>query len=238
MKQQITTITLFRFEGFWNKWWAFTSMGLSPMKMKNTKGLSFYKLLGSGGGNGFSIRPNFSTYAILCEWADEAAAETFFREGHVFQDYKNRSCEQWTIYMAPMMSHGTWDGQTPFVVSTPFDAQIPVCVITRATIKLKFLPYFWKFVPPVSASIIEKTGRLFSVGIGEVPIVQQATFSVWQSSNLMMDYAYKSPFHAEVVQKTRELGWYKEELFARFKPLRSIGTWNGKNELAELLAKS
>jgi hypothetical protein len=31
-----------------------------------------------------------------------------------------------------------------------------------------------------------------------------------------MDYAYQNPHHAEMVRKTRSLGWYSEELFARF----------------------
>ncbi|NJN33402.1 MAG: hypothetical protein HC817_03255 [Saprospiraceae bacterium] len=40
----------------------------------------------------------------------------------------------------------------------------------------------------------------------------------------MMDYAYKSPHHAEVVRKTRELGWYSEELFARFRVVDTEGS--------------
>ena len=58
-----------------------------------------------------------------------------------------------------------------------------------------------------------------------MPLVQQATFSLWESSALMKAYAYQSEFHREVVQKTRQLGWYKEELFARFKPTKCYGTW-------------
>ena len=76
-------------------------------------------------------------------------------------------------------------------------------------------------------------GRIFSIGIGELPIIQQATFSLWQDAKKMMDYAYKSQFHSEVVQKTRALGWYSEELFARFSPYKESGTWEGKQILKE-----
>jgi hypothetical protein len=51
----------------------------------------------------------------------------------------------------------------------------------------------------------------------------QATFSLWESAESMMDYAYKNPKHAEMVKKTRELGWYSEELFARFQPYKIEG---------------
>ena len=51
----------------------------------------------------------------------------------------------------------------------------------------------------------------------------QATFSLWSNAEAMMNYAYKNPKHAEMVKKTRELNWYSEELFARFKPFYQEG---------------
>jgi hypothetical protein len=45
----------------------------------------------------------------------------------------------------------------------------------------------------------------------------------------MIDYAYKNEKHKEVVRLTRELKWYKEELFARFIPYKFLGQWNSKN---------
>jgi heme-degrading monooxygenase HmoA len=44
----------------------------------------------------------------------------------------------------------------------------------------------------------------------------QATFSLWDSGKAMQDFAYKSKYHKEVVQLTRDRNWYKEEMFARF----------------------
>lgn len=59
-------------------------------------------------------------------------------------------------------------------------------------------------------------GLIFSVGIGELPLIQQATFSIWENIEAMTDYAYKSPQHKKVIQMTQKINWYKEELFARF----------------------
>lgn len=75
---QITTCTFFKLESFPNKFWAFSQMQLGHTHFKNIDGLVFYKLLGSGAENGFSSRPNFGTYALLCIWETEIHAVEFF----------------------------------------------------------------------------------------------------------------------------------------------------------------
>jgi hypothetical protein len=229
--QQIITITFFRFVGFSNAFWAFKQMGLAPFSFKKVKGTSFLKLFGSGAGNGFSIKMNPNVYGLLSVWKEENDANIFFESHPLFQSYKKNSAEQYTVFMKTTMAHGVWDGKTPFEITEKYNENALVAVITRATIKKRYIPYFWKFVPKVSKSIEDKAGRIFSIGIGELPIVQQATFSLWETGSLMKAYAYKSAFHQEVIQKTRDLGWYREELFARFSPYKSEGTWGGKKIL-------
>jgi len=234
-KTQIVTITFFRYEGFKNKWWGFTQMGAAGAHLEKVEGLNFVKMFGSGADNGFSVYPNFGVYGLLSVWKNETTAHDFFDSHSLFQEFKNRCKEYWTIFMNTNMVHGSWDAKEPFQVNSTFDKTALVGVITRATIKTKHLFRFWKFVPRVSRSVDNKKGRLFSVGIGELPIVQQATFSLWENSELMMEYAYKSKYHKEVVEKTRSLGWYKEELFARFSPYKTEGTWEGGNPLDSYL---
>jgi hypothetical protein len=43
--------------------------------------------------------------------------------------------------------------------------------------------------------------------------------SVWRSAADVGRFAYRRPEHAAVVARTAELGWYAEELFARFRVL-------------------
>lgn len=233
--EQHVTFSLFKFDTLATKWWAFTQMGLFGLKnlTQKVEGLKFCKLVGSGGGNGFSIRPNFGVYGLMCVWENEANSENFFKENTFFEAYKEKTSEIWTVWLKTTMAHGVWDKGTPFVTTEKFDDKLPVAVLTRATIKPRYLPYFWKFVPRTSRSVFDVEGRIFSIGIGELPIVQQATFSLWQDAKKMMDFAYKSQFHSEVVQKTRALGWYSEELFARFYPYKEAGTWEGKEILKE-----
>lgn len=228
---QIVTLTFFKFEGRKQRWWALRQMGLSSKLLQNVAGLQFAKMLGSGGGNGFSVFPNWGVYGLLCAWEYEGYARQFLAQSTIFQDFANNSTEQWTVFLRTTMAHGQWDGVEPFQISTHPDDNQLVGVLTRATIHTKSLLQFWRFVPRVSHSVENKEGLLFSVGIGELPIVQQATFSLWQNSHLMKAYAYRSRFHSEVVKRTRELDWYKEELFARFLPFDTMGTWQGENPL-------
>ena len=221
--QQIVTITFFTFKGFKNTWWAFTQMGLRPFKTGVARGLTFAKMLGTGGGNGFSIKPNLNRYAWLAVWDCEDDARDFFKTHALFQSFKAHSTGYSVIYLSPTAAHGRWDGVQPFKVSASFDASARVAVLTRARIKLNFLYRFWKYVPATSAAVDAAEGRQYSIGIGQLPLIEQATFSVWASGKQMMDYAYKSRYHAEVVRKTRELGWYSEELFARFSVLDTEG---------------
>lgn len=232
---QIVTVTFFRFENFADKWWAFGQMGIRPFKAGQTKDLTFAKMLGTGGGNGFSVRPNFGAYGWLAVWNTEGAAREFFDTNPLFLTTKNRATEHFTVFLRTAVAHGRWDGIEPFQNLQPFDAHLPVAVLTRATIKPSKLRHFWKFVPTVSRSMEGKAGLIFSVGIGELPIIQQATFSLWASAKAMMDYAYNSPQHAEVVKKTRELGWYSEELFARFRVFDTEGSEKfGELEISNL----
>lgn len=223
----IVTMSLLRYEGTANRWWAFQQMGLSPFLFRGVPGLKLAKLMGSGGGNGFSIRPNFGVYALLLLWDSEADAQQFFATYPWWQRATAHSRQQYTVYLRTSMAHGQWGGVSPFVVAAPFDPALPVAVITRATIRTRHLVGFWRYVPQVSAHAKGRTGQILSIGIGEWPVFMQATFSIWSSADAMMDYAYRHPYHREVVQKTRELGWYKEELFARFQVVKTVGEWEG-----------
>ena len=76
---------------------------------------------------------------------------------------------------------------------------------------------------------------IYTKGIGEAPLIQMATFSIWENKEALHNYAYNSPEHQEAIRKTRKLDWYQEELFVRFQPYRSMGTWGGQDLLASYL---
>jgi hypothetical protein len=87
---------------------------------------------------------------------------------------------------------------------------------------------FWRSVPPVSAELHRSPGLRLAVGIGEAPVGLQGTFSLWESAAALTEFAYRRAAHVEVVRRTAELGWYAEELFARFAVLEVEGTFAGR----------
>lgn len=108
----------------------------------------------------------------------------------------------------------------------------PVAVLTRARIATLHWPAFYRSVPAVEAHLRRQPGLLAVVGIGEAPVGLQATFSLWRSTAAMDAFAYRNSPHEAVVRRTRAGGWFGEELFARFRPYRSTGTWDGTDPLA------
>lgn len=231
---EIVTVTFFRYARM-EKIWGMSQMQLAQRPLRKTDGLKFFKLLGSGAGNGFSLRPDFSVYSVLSVWSDQQKAENFFSGSPVFRRFQKHSAENWTVSMRAVKSHGRWAGTEPFAVSGENPNGSVLAVLTRATLRLKHTARFWQFVPNASADFPDQKGLIFAKGIGELPVIQQATFSLWRSRADMTAYAYRDKRHTEVIKKTRELGWYKEELFAEFEPFASAGTWNGANPLADYL---
>lgn len=212
-------------------------MQIGIKSLKKVNGLHFFKLLGSGAKKGFSAFPNFGTYVLLCVWESEEVAKDFFNSSSYFKAYQSKSTEQFTVYLHAAEAHGKWQGQQPFESVAQLDLNLPVLVLTRATIRFSKLFSFWRRVGKVSQSLDNYNGLLFSIGVGEWPLIQQATMSLWKTQAEMLDYAYKNPKHREVVLLTRKLNWYKEELFARFVPIKVIGIWNGK-DMTNLLEDS
>lgn len=219
---QTTLISFFQYKGFKNKWNALGRMGRPPISVDEIEGLTFFKPLGTGSGNGFSIKPDFSTFGFVAVFDTENLAKSFLKSD-VINQYVKTSKSYSHVLMYTIKSHGEWSKQNPFKSSVGLDKSKPLAVITRATIKPKLAYQFWRNVPSVSKSMNNYDELIFSKGIGEFPLLMQATYSLWKDANAMMNYAYQNPKHAEMVKKTREIDWYSEELFARFVPFYHEG---------------
>jgi len=102
----ITTLSLFRFTNLKSKVWAFGQMQFAHSALATVQGLQFYKLMGSGRDLGFSPLPDWGVYALLCVWENEQAANTFFADARIFQQYKDHAAEHWNVFMKPLNTKG------------------------------------------------------------------------------------------------------------------------------------
>lgn len=148
--------------------------------------------------------------------------------------WKIFGAERYTLNLQPIEGHGTWDGKEVF---GSFEGKEKVyhgkmAVLTRATIRPGKLLAFWKQVTPVASMMASAPGFITSVGIGEIPWIKQATFSVWESKELMQQFAYRRREHSDVIKKTRSDRWYSEDMFVRFSILSSEGTLRGIDPIA------
>lgn len=224
--KQISTLTFFKYRTFLDKVWAFGMMQYAHKYLADVPGLEFYKLMGTGNKSGFNPFPDWSTYCLLQVWKSEKEAEQFFESSELMKRYRNHSSHQVRYFLKNIAAHGLWSGKNPFEKSSSLSSnELPLAVITRATIKTKQLIRFWNYVPTAEKPIDHAEGLQFKKGIGEAPIKQMATFSIWDSAEAMKKYAYGSEAHKKAIEMTRKYEWYHEELFARFELYRTDGKW-------------
>jgi len=213
-------------------------MAFARLQLRRIAGLRFWKLLGSGHGSGFSLHPNWGRYGLFAVWENREALEFFFANSPLMRAYRQHAEEIWTVRLLPIEAHGAWSSVNPFFPLVQSPQEGPIAILTRATIHLSRLRAFWSAVPAASHALDLAPGLLASIGIGEAPFFRQATFSLWRSVADMKTFAFHTPAHREVMRRTRAENWYREELFARFTLVASEGTWNGRDPLEGILART
>jgi hypothetical protein len=230
-----TSLTIIRYKS-WAIPFAFISMAIFRIPLGLNKEISFYKLMGSGKNGTFDKVPDLKQWAIFSIHTKDFEIDDFIIDkiyGSLISKWiRYFSKEHFILKLAPVSGHGYWDKQPLFqVFSQPSSADGPMAVLTRATIRMSKIFQFWKNVDPIALKLKDANGLLFSVGIGEIPWIKQATFSVWKNMNDMKDFAYSMKEHREVVKQTRKDNWYAEDMFIRFNIIDSKGTLHGKHPL-------
>lgn len=204
-------------------------MGVDRGRLPGTPGLTFHKLLGTGDGRTFSPRDaDLRTWALLCAWTDRDAADAF--EGHPTpRGWRRIAGEEWRADLGCLRTRGCWSGREPFTPDPALDGWAgAVASVTRARLAPRRTATFWRAVPPVVADLAAD-GPLLQVGIGEAPVGLQGTFTVWRDADALAAFAYRRPAHRKAIADTQRLGWYTEELFARFAVLEQRGTAFGRS---------
>lgn len=234
---RVASLSLFRFSGLASHAWILGQMGAARLSLRGQPGLGTYKLCGTGTGEGFTPRPNWSVWAILGTWDSESRAREATATARPFTRWAEAADESWTVFLSTLSARGKWAGAKPFSAgpdTAPDMGKSPLAVLTRATLAPRAIPSFWGAEPPVSDAIGANPDVLFKIGVGELPWIQQATFSIWPDAQSMSRFAHQSGPHARAVAKVREGGWFREELYARFRVTGTAGHWRDAPALSTI----
>jgi len=179
--------------------WGWLRLMQSGAGLGAVPGLQFVKVMGSGHGGGFGLRPSSTHQGLVMVFRDELSAQDF-REGVTAQAFVERAREHWFGTMAVTSIRGQWDQQSWSVTPAeclngeheePSIANMPVAVLTRGSIRPAKAIAFWRYSPPAQADLERASGCQLAMGLGEAPLVRQCTFSVWDDTESLVAYAHQ-----------------------------------------------
>jgi hypothetical protein len=206
--------------------WGYTRFLFGRFSLPRVPGLNFARVLGSGHEGGFGLKPSLSRQGMLCAFTDDAAANRFIESPYV-DAFRRHSRECLTAQLKAYSCRGSWGGRK-LALSTGVPADGPVAALTRASIRPGRAAEFWRKAPPAEVSLGSAEGCLLAVGLGEAPLLRQATFSVWDSVASMDAYA-RTGAHLEAIRASHAGGYFSESMFVRFMPVELSGTWKGRS---------
>jgi hypothetical protein len=185
-------------------------------------------LLGTGRGSDTGPSADLRRTALFALWDLEGDLDRFLAAP---PDAWRRAVERYDVRLRGLGGHGAWRGVPVLEGLSAGDDSGPIAVVTRADVRPRAWRRFRAAGPAVSAELRSTSGLLAVAGVGELPIGRLGTFSLWSGMDAVVAFA-GATHHRDVVRRTRAERWYGEELFARFEPFGSSGTWDGRDPLA------
>lgn len=207
--------------------WGWSRVVLRDKPLRQVPGLRFVKALGSGFEGGFGVKPSLDRSGLFAVFRGEAAADAFIAQSATVAGYRAHARELFVAKLRATGSRGTWSGQDLGVSAQPVSGG-PVAALTRASIKLAKSPTFWSLAPAAQRDLESARGCQLAVGLGEAPLLRQATFSIWDNVAAMDAYA-RSGAHMRAIQASVQHGFFTETMFVRFVPLWMQGQWKGRS---------
>lgn len=202
-------------------WWRFV-LGRRPFAP--LAGLRFSKILGSGFEGGFGLKPSVDRHGLFLVFDGEAGADAMLGSDLV-RAYRDHAHELLTAKLRATSSKGSWDGFRIGISAEP-PAAGAMAALTRASIRPSRVHRFWPLAPGSQTSLEAAAGCRLAVGLGEAPVLRQATFSIWDSVPAMDAYA-RSGAHQKAIQDAYAGNFFSESMFVRFAPLAIAGRWKG-----------
>ena len=217
--------------------WAWMRLVQGTSALKEIPGLIFSKVMGSGAGGGFGLRPSPSHQGLvtLFDHADTARA---FLAGPAIEAYRARATDFWCGLLEVESARGSWDGQawgatmvtqlgahgTAANDDSLLNDARPLAALTRASIRPAKAMEFWRNAPATQTAMQSARGCTLAMGLGEAPLIRQCTFSLWQDTPSMLDFAHRGA-HQQAIEAAYRHNYFSESLFVRMRLLEQHGHW-------------
>ena len=195
------------------------------------------RLMGCGGGDGFSIVPDLRMYSVMSAIPSDAELD-HLRKTRWYRTIARPSTEQLHFVLQPLSGHGTWDGEPLFAYQKRPVGDAPFVVLTHARVRRQYARSFWRSVPGIRTNLQQAAGCRYHIGFGEHPLLTLATFSVWDGLEHMRDFAYHHSTHQQVSRAARQEHWLSESMFVRFGIERIEGDLSRHPDLESLMLGS
>jgi hypothetical protein len=206
--------------------WSLSRLVLGARALGEVPGLRFARVLGSGRGGGFGLAPGFDHQGLICFFDDESSARAFALDATAVHAYRDHARESLLALLRATSCRGSWSGASLAVTAAAQD-NAPMAALTRASIRPRHAARFWQRAPATHDGIARAEGCRLAVGLGEAPLLRQATFSLWDNAQAMDAYA-RSGAHLAAIQGAYQHGWFSESMFVRFAPIEISGEWHGR----------
>jgi hypothetical protein len=202
-------------------------------------GLRFARVLGTGRGSSTGWGADLGRWALFAAWESEPDLDRFLAESAVARHW-DRAEEVWSVRLEHLGAHGAWGGRPlgrewmAAAMAAPVRVDVdpgPIAVLTRAAVRPRHWVRFHRAAGQLAPQLDGQSGLLARVGVGELPVGRLATLSFWSSGAELDRFVRGQDLHRDIVRRTVAEGWYREELFARFRPYGSSGTWDGTDPL-------
>ncbi len=206
--------------------WSWNRLAFSRWSPLRVPGLQFMKTLGSGREGGFGLLPSASHQGLFCLFSNDDAAHAFVTASPLVERYREASSECLLLTLRPSSARGSWDG-TAIAAGPPIAADAPVAALTRAAIRPLAAPAFWLYAPAAKTGLSPADGCELAIGLGEAPLLRQATFSLWRNAAAMDAYA-RTGAHQQAIHAAWQRRFFSESMFVRFAPVAIEGCWGGR----------
>ena len=213
--------------------WGWMRLVQGAAAFKDTPGLLFTKVMGSGHEGGFVLRPSATHQGLVCMFENAEQADQFIDSAAV-KAYAERAKSIFVSALAVTSARGSWDGRA-WDATPPerlgkyldMDTQAAgMAALTRASIRPAKAVAFWRYAPAAQDDLKNAPGCELAMGLGEAPLVRQCTFSVWKDTPSMVDYAHTGA-HQQAIAAAYKNDFFSESMFVRMRVLRRQGQWPG-----------